>query len=245
MSFERLLNKGLTLAIAAMLSQGCSNHFVQAVGPNTFSANEAPSYFPLEEGYQAAYEIGTAYGSPEIVSYTVGKDVPFLGGTATLWIVNDNGHKDTSYFVQNGSALMYYEGKQSVPEIVLDLPLTLGKSWSRFDTPESQITDTSTTGGGIIIKDSSQSGNGISFVSSFPVDGLALMTVDKTESVELSNGRYYSGVYRVSNEAGGGTQNYYWYAPGVGMIKYVLGGTNPENPTGGVQAEMISHGYAY
>lgn len=245
MLFYRLLNKGITLAIAALLSQGCSNHFVQAVAPTTNSIDEVASFFPLEEGYRASYQISSAYSDLGVVSYTVGKDVPFLGASATLWIANNNGHKDTSYFVQNGSSLVFYEEKNSDPEIILNFPLALGKTWSRFGTLESQITDTTGTGGVIIDKDSTLGDIGVSLASTFPIEGYALMTVDKIESVELSDGSYYSGVARVSNDAGGNTRNYYWYASGVGLIKYILGGNNPENPTGGIQAELISHGYTF
>ena len=245
MPFFRLLNKGIAFAIAALLSQGCSNHFVQAVGPTTYSINEAASFFPLEEGYQTTYQINSIYGASERFSYVVGKDVSFLSETATLWIANSNGRKDTSFLVQNGSSLMFYEGNNSKPEIILDFPLTLGKTWSRFDTPGSQIIDTTSAGGGTINKDSTLGDNGVNLASNFPTEGQALMTVDKIESVELSDGSYYSGVARVSNDAGGNTRNYYWYASGVGLIKYILGGTNPKDPTGGIQAELISHGFTF
>ena len=241
----RLLNSGITLAIAAFLLQGCSNNFVQAVAPTTYSIGEAASFFPLEEGYQASYQIGSIYGSSEIVSYTVGQDVSLLGQTATLWIANNDGRKDTSYFVQNGSSLVFYEDKKSEPEIILDFPLTLGKTWSRFDIPESQNIDTTGTDSGNIDKDSTLGDGALGLTSTFPIEGTALMTVDKIESVELSDGSYYSSVVRVSNDAGGNTRNYYWYASGIGMIKYILGGINPENPTGGIQAELISHGYSF
>jgi len=246
MLFKHLLNRGVTLIIAALLSQGCSNHFVPAVGP-TFSSNEETlDYFPLNEGYSCTFEINTSYGSSEMISYTVGKVVAFQGGLATLWISNDNGQKDTSYFVLNGSSLIFYEGIKSAPEVILDLPLTVGKSWNRYDTPESEIPDTTTIDGNdFIIKDTTNAGNGAGLSPSFLTDGLAVMTVDKIESVELSNGRFYSGVYRVSNVAGSNAKNYYWYAPGVGMVKYVLGAVESENPSGGIQAELMYYGYNY
>ena len=245
MQFYRLLNKGITLAIAALLSQGCSNHFVQAVAPTTYSVDETASFFPLEQGYQSTYQVGSNFGSSNVVSYTVGKDVSLLGETATLWIAYNNGHKDTSYFVRNENSLIFYEGKQSEPEIILDFPLTLGKTWSRFYVPGTQIDDSTDSGGGTIDKDSTLDDNGVGLASNFPIEGMAQMTVDKIESVELSDGNYYSGVIRVSNDAGGNTRNYYWYASGIGLIKYILGGVNPQNPSGGIQAELISHGYAF
>ncbi len=244
MLFSRLFNKGISLVVAAFISQGCSNHFVQAVGPDASSTEETPDYFPLNPGYSLTYEISTAYGSSELISYTVGRQVSFQGGQATEWINSDNGRKDTSYFVLNGSSLIFYEGIQSAPEVILDLPLAVGKSWDRHGTPGSKITDTTIRAGDIIIiKDSTGTNNESGLSSSFLTEGRAIMTIDKIESIELNNGRYYSGVYRVSNDAGANTRNFYWYAPGVGLIKYVLGAVESENPSGGVGAELLYYGY--
>ncbi|MGH8015327.1 MAG: hypothetical protein ACREBV_03965 [Candidatus Zixiibacteriota bacterium] len=178
-----------------------------------------------------------------MISFKVGMSVMFKGMEATEWIKSENYDKDTSYFVQNGSALVFYETRNSSPEVILDLPLAVGKSWSRFDVIESQITDSTASDGGIVIKDSTDLGANLA--STFPTEGKSLMIVDKIESVELKKGEYYSGVYRISNDAGNNTRNYYWYAPGIGLIKYMYGAIDSAEPSGGVTAELVFHGYDY
>jgi hypothetical protein len=243
MLLKHLLIRGFAFVIAGSFSAGCSNNFVTAVAPNTYSANQNPEYFPLAEGFRTSYEMTSITSSPAMVTYTVGEAVPFQSTTATEWIKYMNGQKDTGYFVLNGSALVLYESKKAAPEIILDFPLSVGKSWSRFDNPSSEISDTIDFDDGILVKDSGQGEPSLS--SSFPTEGMDIMTVDKFESIELENGRYFSGVYRVSNDAGNGTRNYYWYAPGVGLIKFIYGASDPQKPGGGLQGELISYGFTF
>jgi len=237
---KRLLFHGATLLVATILTLGCSNNFVQSVNPYVYGSSASAEYFPLLEGYHTTYQITNSNGSSEIISYTVGREVPFLADSATEWISDDNVSKKTNYFVMDGNTLKYYENDKSTPEVVLEFPLTLGKTWSRFDNPASHINDTGTTVVNPLLKDSSNVG--VSFVS-FLSEGVSLMTVDKIESIELSNGVFYSDAIRVSNDAGGSSHNYFWYAPGVGLVKYVLGAVDSQNPVGAVGSELISYGF--
>lgn len=242
MSWKLLIRKGITLVIAACVSQGCSNNFVTATEPNFSAGEDSPIYFPLDEGFSSTFQVSTSYGSTSMISYTIGEEVDFEGGKAIPWISSQNGIKDTSFFVLNGNSLVFYDKRKSEPEVVLEFPLTIGNSWDRYIIPESG--DNGDTGGGGL-KDSTNNGGGASLAASFFTEGSPVMTVDRVESIELSNGRYYSGAYRVSNDAGSNSRNYYWYAPGVGMIKYVLGAVDSDNPTGGVQAELLYYDYNF
>lgn len=241
MSFKRKFVLGAMLLSIIFVSQSC-NHFVQATAPDFDFSTSAPEYFPLNEGFSTTYEINNSNGPTESISYKVGRQISFHTGIATEWISNRNGVKDTSYFVQTSSSLIFYESKKAKPEVILINPLTAGKSWSRFDVSDNGVVDTNS-----IInpqdKPNDTTGGGINLVS-FPTDGSDQMMVDKIESVELDRIGYFSKVVRVSNDAGGGAKNYYWYAEGVGMIKYVLGATNFNDPHGSVEGELIYYGYS-
>lgn len=244
MFIKHLLVKGFAFVIAGALSQGCSNNFVTTAAPNmSLTTNQGPEYFPLNEGFRTTYEETSISSSSSMMFYTVGKTVPFQGTTGIEWIKSQNGHKDTSIFVQSANSLIFYERKKSAPKVILNFPLSVGKTWSRFESSGFQIADTTQIENGIVDKESGNSGASLS--ASFPIEGEALMTVDKIESIELKNGSYFSGVYRVSNDAAGGTRNYYWYAPGIGLIKYMHGASNPQNPSGGLTGELITYGYKY
>lgn len=240
MSWKRLIQKGIALVIVAALSQGCSNNFVTATSPTFATGDNSPAYFPLDEGFSSTYQITASNGLTSMISYSVAKEIDFQGGKAIPWVSSQNGQKDTSYFVLSGNSLVFYNKKKSEPEVILELPLKVGNSWDRYDTPESGDNGDGENGG---LKDSTN--GGASLAASFLIDGSPLMTVDRVESIELSNGRYYSGVYRVSNYAGGNSSNYFWYAPGVGMIKYVLGSVNSDNPSGSINAELIYYGSSF
>jgi len=242
MSLKNILVRGIIVVFAISIIQGCSNNFVPASQPTFGSTQQGPDYFPLNEGFQTTFEISSANGSAVQITYTVGKEVPFLGRLATEWIKIENGTKDTSYLVLNSSSLEFYESRNSSPEVILDLPLAVGKTWSRFEINDSQLNDTSAGNGGIVVKDGT---DGPDLAVSILNEGYATMMVDKIESLELGRAGYHSGVYRVSNDAGSNTRNYYWYAAGLGLIKFMHGATNSQNPSGGVTGELVSYGYKY
>jgi len=245
-----MINKSSKIAavilILSAFAWGCSGHFVTASDPASFSNNDVVEYFPLDESYQATFELKEVNRASEIIVFKVGKKIPFLEDSATLWISKIGSSVDTGFVVVSSSSLTIYESSNSAGEKVLDIPLTVGKSWSRFSSISAGTEDDFT----IIITDNKLTNDtgstGDSGVAnkSFPTDGSAVMTVDKFESIQLSNGDYYSNTVRISNGGSGSTRNYYWFAPGVGLVKYVIGSLDANDPTGNIKAELISRGFS-
>ncbi len=246
-----MINKSSKIAaiilIVSAFAWGCSGHFVTASDPVSFSNNEVVEYFPLDESYQSTFELTQINRASEFIVFKVGKKIPFLEDSAVQWISIIGSSVDTGFIVVSSSSLIIYESSSSGGEKVLDIPLTVGKSWSRFSSISAGTEDDFT----IIITDNkltNDSGNtsdsGVTN-KTFPTDGSAVMTVDKYESIQLSNGDYYSNTVRISNDGSGGTRNYYWFAPGVGLVKYVIGSLDANEPKGNIEAELISHGFAY
>ncbi|MCH8026837.1 MAG: hypothetical protein IID63_01805 [candidate division Zixibacteria bacterium] len=235
------------ILIISAFGWGCSGHFVTASDPTSFSNTDVVEYFPLDESYQATFELTELNRASELIVFKVGKKIPFLEDSAVQWISKIGNSVDTGYVVVSSNSLTIYESSNSAGEKILDIPLTVGKSWSRYSTISAGIEDDFT----IIITDnkltndtSNTNDSGVA-TKSFPTDGAAVMTVDKYESIQLSNGDYYSNTVRISNDGGGSTKNYYWFAPGVGLVKYVIGSLDANNPTGNIEAELISHGFTY
>ena len=233
------------ILIISAFGWGCSGHFVTASDPASFSNTDVVEYFPLDESYQATFELTELNRASELIVFKVGKKIPFLEDSAVQWISKIGNSVDTGYVVVSSNSLTIYESSNSAGEKILDIPLTVGKSWSRYSTISAGIEDDFT----IIITDNkltNDTGNTDDSevaTKSFPTDGAAVMTVDKYESIQLSNGDYYSNTVRISNDGGGSTKNYYWFAPGVGLVKYVIGSLDANNPTGNIEAELISHGF--
>ena len=233
------------ILVSSAVAWGCSGHFVTASDPVSFSNSDVVEYFPLEPGYQSTFELTEKNGSSEIIVFKVGKKVPFLEDFATEWISRNGSSVDTGFAVVSSGSLIIYESSNSGGEKILDIPLTVGKSWSRFSSISTGTEDDFT----IIITDNkltndsgSTGDSGITY-KSFPTDGSDEMVVDKYESIQLSNGDYYSNTVRISNAGSGGTRNYYWFAPGIGLVKYVIGSYNSNDPSGNIEAELLSHGF--
>ena len=235
------------ILIISAFAWGCSGHFVTASDPVSFSNNDVVQYFPLDESYQSTFELTEVNQASEFIVFKIGKKIPFLEDSAVQWISIVGNSVDTGFIVISSNSLTIYESSNSGGEKILDIPLTVGKSWSRFSSISAGTEDDFT----IIItdnkltNDSGVTGDSGVATKTFPTDGSAVMTVDKYESILLSNGDYYSNTVRISNDGSGSTRNYYWFAPGVGLVKYVIGSLDANEPTGNIQAELISHGFSY
>lgn len=240
---------------------GCSDTTDEIVssGVQPSTTSEIEMYFPLSRGFTTTYEVTFGDGHSELVGYEVGREVPFLQGTATEWLVRRNGSiADTNYFVISGSALYFFEHKGAAPERVLQLPLDPGRSWDRYAQADVDIVfngDTTSGGNGDEIDpsdkddlglgyddlefDTTGSGSGLDLGRSFPTIGSAEVAVETVERVTTRTGEVYSGAVRLRTSGSGDKSNYYWYVPGIGLTKYVLGSTDGPQSEGVEMAELV------
>ena len=124
----------VVILIISAFAWGCSGHFVTASDPVSFSNSDVVQYFPLDESYQSTFELTEVNRSSEIIVFKVGKKIPFLEDSAVQWISRIGNSVDTGFIVVSSSSLTIYESSNSAGEKVLDIPLTVGKSWSRFSS---------------------------------------------------------------------------------------------------------------
>jgi len=197
------------------------------------------NYFPLDEGYTTVFSINQSNGSKTTASFRVGKTVDFKDLKVVEWIGNENGKLDTGYFRATNTSLIFYESIYADAEVVLELPLQIGATWLRFDDQTGiDVGDTYidiTTG-------TDDSDGGGSTAKTFPTDGGTSMFVEGFQSLTLENGFYYANVLRVANVTNNGLgKNYYWYSPGIGLVRYALGVTDATYPDGFVTGELINY----
>lgn len=228
---------------------GCSDseEFVTKYDPTNTGdggaiSSEVTYYFPLYEGYKTVYRViegDTEY--PE--SFTVGRVVYKTTGTYLPWISYSPGRgADTGYFQVNTSELFYFERIGVAAERILALPLTIGATWDR-------TTSLSTGGDDVIIIDEQDAGDPIVdtvdyggyIAKNFPSTGEGTMEVVATESVTLTTGESFSGSVKIVNRNTDGTYNQYWYAPGIGLVKYILGSPSTISLSGTKSAEITSY----
>lgn len=220
---------GIGCVALIALWAGCSDTNRTYTTAGDSAANQIENYFPLDEGATAVFTV-TSSGVSSQRTFAMSGDVRLGSADAERWVINSGGTVDTSYFVATDSALYFLETANAAPEKILALPLTPGASWPRYNnydvTGYYQGGLGTGTGSGYTdpLDGDTTSGSGDDFAAkNYPSDGGNTFTVVGTETVSLGSLGSYAGAIKVSNVGYGGTTNFYWYVPGVGLVKYQLG----------------------
>ena len=252
--FRKPVSGVIVAVILVMFWGGCSDDTITTVtsgGSNDLAVTGVTEYFPLSQGFSSMYEVEND-GITEIVIYTIGKEVSFSGGTATEWIsYQPSIGYDTGYFKASSTALYYYSDLTSSPDKILELPLKPGQTWIRSDYSSTNEQDSTTTffDKYYVFVDTNYVVNpkeddyGGGYAKNYPTAGEISMTVEKIELVQLEDGSVYSGSVKVVNQNTNGTYNVYWFAPGIGLVKYVIGAPSTDGVSGIEMGELKSWGY--
>ena len=236
------------IAVFGIFLVGCSDNSGTTSSGTT--GGDVTYYFPVTEGYTTVYEVSSAEGGSKTVSFEVGRQVPFGMSTAYEWYVTTNGNTETSYLLVDDSSVVFHENSRLPGEVILSLPLKPGSSWNRFTQTRQDTTSTETyydnfwknkLGGGEPGTYDGGINDGKSYQKLFPTEGSNQMTVDAVEGVSLSSGTMYSGSIRLRNTGPDGKSNYYWFAPGIGLVKYVIG-AGDDYTTGESVGTLVSYG---
>ena len=240
----------MAILCAAMI--GCSTNSATTGSSSSADVSDIAYYFPVAEGYKTVYEVEQAGGSVELVSFEVGKQVPFKLSTAYEWIITDeSNNSDIGYLVIEDQDVYFYENVRATPEKILSLPLSPGASWTRFGSSDNDTTSIVTTydgyykdklGGGGGQVDNNYGGIDQALQKSYPSVGGNDMTVEKIETVALKNGDVFAGAVRIRNSGTAGKSNFYWFAPGVGLTRYVIGASGDDLSSGEIVGELVDFG---
>jgi hypothetical protein len=236
------------MMMLSLVWTGCSDDTVRgSVEPSPYLTAPVTRYFPIADGYSTQLSVSYADGGSANHTYVIGAPQMYNYYTAyPLRVYSNSSLISTNYVVVTDSALFIFENGGSAPAKVLDLPLYSGRSWDRSD--ETELTGLSEepedeSGGddpeGGQTEDGGGSDNQLGpqlFPSSV---GQQTMTVQGRETVYLPDGQAFSGTYRVRNENISGGKNYYWYAPGVGLVKYVIN-ADPNDINQGAEVGVLT-----
>jgi len=241
---KHLITLGLGLAVSALLWAGCSDDTVRgSLEPSPYHDAPVTKYFPVAEGYSTQLSVTSPDGGQSTVTYEIGDQTTYNYYEAyPLRLYKGTTLLSTDYLVVTDSALFLFEGGVSAQKI-LDLPLQAGYSWQRDDLTELNALDDQSDGGGGGDGggDTGDDGGGATqSPQGYPAtSGTLQMTVITKESVILDNDLSFSGVYRIQNENASGGYNYYWYASGVGLVKYVIN-ANPSDINDGSEVGVLT-----
>ncbi len=221
---------GLALTVVALAWVGCSNTDRLVSGPGSAQSSQIANYFPLDEGTTAIFSV-TNSGITEQKSFTVSGDVQIGNAHAVRWVISANGSPDTSYFVATDSALYFLETANAEAEKILSLPFEIGNSWPRYYNYDVTGYSNGNLGTGTDIgtgginpfgyKDTSATNGGYG-AKNYPSEGGNTFSVVGTETISLGALGTFAGTLKIKNVGYGGSTNFYWYAPGVGLVKYQL-----------------------
>jgi hypothetical protein len=239
-----------TLCIFCMVIMGCTTGPSSSVSSELTDVNDIDTYFPVVEGYRTTYEVTSGNTTTETITFEVGPEVQFGLSRAHKWLItDDSGDTELSYLLVRDNAVYYYANVRTIPEKILSLPLSPGSTWERF-TPTT-VTDTAaeitnTEYNSLYDKfggDKTYTGMDVPFQKTFPSAGANEVSVDAVEDIGLQSGVTYSGAIRLKIAGPVGKYNYYWFAPDIGLTRYVIGASEDNYTDGDVVGELIDYGF--
>jgi len=117
---------------------------------------------------------------------------------------------------------------------ILESPYVAGHHWNRFvatgDTGNQNEGDTTSTDEGGIDK-------------SVPGGDYGQMTIVGRETVAALDGHAYGNCLKVAWQTGEYSYNYYWYAAGIGLVKFESVAGSLSSSTGDIVSLMSDYGH--
>ncbi len=245
MYYRTIRHSSISLVAAAWLAlAGCSeSDIIGTSNEPSVDPHAITFYFPVESGYTSTLEVRESDGRTGTITFKVGDVVPFGSSSAVQWFHQAGSGFDTSYIRVNGTAIYLYETFSSSPERILQGPLVQGSSWTRYPTIDTPLDTTSIVTGetdlGDLVDKDGDNGGGGGAAKSFPTTGSNEMRVERVETILLTSGSSFAGCAKVTNQLSDGSENQYWFAPGYGLVKYVIGATE-SFPSGRQTGELVS-----
>lgn len=202
------------ILFVAITMPGCSDKTVTTTEVLTNPDSGALTYLPLTDGWRVSY----VYLEPQSgqLNIEVADPVVIAGNPGfTVRQYDPNGpYIEVFYRYAKGNAIFESESLQDPGVRILEAPFVVGNSWDRNDTSttSSVITDLGadtggTGGGGVTIKGTT----GGSYTT---------MSIVSIEDVLALNDITYGNCIKVAWQTGPSIYNYYWYAPGIGLVKF-------------------------
>jgi hypothetical protein len=235
-------------AVVALLWPGCSDSPTDnsAIGETTLDVS---TYFPLNPGSSLQYmETSNVFDRTSYYWCYVGEGVNIGGCIVYPWIRQNANYPsavDTGYLFAEGDGIYCFESSDATPEKLLESPLEIGNSWLRYDLSQNlididDIIAITTDGNNIKPADGTHDTlpNGGIVTKSYPTIGSNYLEISAIEHILLDNGSELDDCLKVENEVSGAS-NYYWYAPGVGLVRYVIGVDTVNYPEGELVGEII------
>jgi|GEM_PF-718020 len=244
---------------AAILWIGCSDSDI-TVSSEAGTELNIDTYFPLKTGTVTQFmEIDNALSDTTYHQFSVGGKVTIGGKQVYCWIseiIDRPAAIDTGYLFFQDEALYYFENYTEIPEKLLAVPLEVGSMWLRYDATQEELDDNNYIDIFTNIENDKNSNDGIlgDYIDNkddevdgsdgpiaekcFPTTGSNYFVVSAIESLSFDNGSQFENCLKIENSAGEAL-NYYWYSPGIGLVKYAIGVDSENYPDGEIVGRII------
>jgi hypothetical protein len=266
MKFSLKLLTILTVISATLiLAAGCTDSS-NNIMTNNDEAVTVSNYFPLCTGKSTHFlVINHTINDTTVYIYSIGNPASSNGIPVYPWSVTNTEYtnlSDTGYVFISGKSVYHLENPGETPEKILEAPFEVGRIWQRFvaddnigsinylDYEKEPPTDENNGDGNFAYFDDDKDDNldygyGYNYnfntdgtSKTFPSDGANYFIISAEEDLTLNTGRTIKECLKIENSTRNST-NYYWYAKGVGLVKYVKN-VDPDNfPDGEVIGEIL------
>ncbi len=189
---------------------GCSDKSF-TTSYTAISDDASPQVFvPMEQGWRISY----TQMFPETSQFYIENTDPVtVAGNSGITVRTTNqSTQEVSYRYRylKGNAIFESESVSNPGRRILESPFEIGKTWNRYDT--TVASDNNDDGG--------STGDGGDINRSVPGSEYLTMTIVAKESVQALDGHVYGNCLKVAWQVGEYAYNYYWYAAGIGLVKY-------------------------
>lgn len=227
----------MTVALAALVMilglTACGDEApLESSSLDGFGNSSLHDYFPVSSGYQITFSVQDAQGQElRVEQYSASGATSVNGLPGVSWTGRDQTSssevsKGTIYWDQ--SAIYHQRDGSSRAEVLLQAPLDSAANWDRWSAIDAKTPlDTNTTGdpteldGGLGVDNDNKPADEPTN-SSFPTEGSSQFYVADLHSEVISGGITFTECLEIVNVGQSRTINRYWYAPGVGLVKYAL-----------------------
>ncbi|MEZ5360640.1 MAG: hypothetical protein R3F48_17640 [Candidatus Zixiibacteriota bacterium] len=209
----RLYSGAVLLAIIGLLGLfGCSDNTFSSSTTQVSEDAPASAYVPLNQGWRISY----VQMEPEVAYYNIEVTDPVnISGHAGYVIrrTNTSTNQVTYNYRYAADNAVFESYSTADPGVrILDGPFAVGHSWNRYNT---------TVGGGTNDGDTDTTTSGDDpQLGSIPGDDYQTMSIVAIESVAAMDGHTYGNCIKVAWQIGEYAYNYYWYAAGIGLVKF-------------------------
>jgi len=209
------------IIIAAVV--GCSDKtFVTSTAEINQQASPT-AYLPLNEGLRISYIVL----EPENQFFDLEVTAPVTIDGNSGYTIRQTDHINNlvtnRYRYVKGDAIFESQSQYDPGYKILEGPFVVGNSWDRYDTSVPGTNGDGTNDD----DDGSHQGKGLTlWGDSFkgkPGDPFGTMTIVAFEDVTALNGTAYGHCLKVAWPIDPVRTNYYWYAGGIGLVKFEQG----------------------